>query len=253
MYKIQRYGWKPDLPDIRDYMVKAPAPNVVLPDQVSLEPQFQPPYDQGDLGSCTANAIAGVLEFDMRKQQEAKAATPSRLFIYYNERVMEHAVHEDAGAQIRDGIKSVVKKGAPPETDWPYIEAQFATKPTKKAYADAKLNQAIRYERLDNKKIDNLRACLAGGFPFVFGFTVYDYFESDQMAKDGILKMPGPDEQVQGGHAVVGCGYDHTKQMILVRNSWGMSWGQSGYFWMPYDYISNPNLADDFWVVKQVE
>jgi C1A family cysteine protease len=246
------YGWKPDLPDIRDvtYSIEIPA---TLPSLVDLREQFPPCYDQGELGSCTANAIAGALQFDQLKQKEVKAATPSRLFIYYNERVMEGTVSEDSGAEIRDGIKSVNHLGAPPETVWPYKVTKFASKPTKRAYTQGMAHQAVRYARVSNKSIRPIKAVLASGYPIVFGFTVYDYFESDEMAKTGILKIPLPSEQVAGGHAVIAAGYDESQQMVLVRNSWAEDWGLKGYFWMPYEYITNPGLADDFWVIRQVE
>jgi len=255
MSKRAWYGWRPDTPDIRDHKVKAPQPSITsaLLDLVDLRPGFPACYDQGDLGSCTANAIAACLEFDMRKQGEKRTATPSRLFIYYNERVMEGTISEDSGAEIRDGIKSVNELGAPSENVWPYVINKFASKPTKRAYKMALARQSLRYERLDNTRIDNLRACLTGGYPFSFGFTVYDYFESDQIAKDGLLRMPSPTEGTQGGHAVVGIGYNHESRMVLVRNSWAMDWGLEGYFWMPYDYITSRDLADDFWVIQQVE
>jgi C1A family cysteine protease len=249
------YGWRPDKPDVRDLRVRVPHPDVLvaLPDSVDLRSGFPACYDQGDLGSCTANAIGGCLEFDQRKQGKKSAATPSRLFIYYNERVMEGTVSEDAGAEIRDGIKSVNQLGAPSEKLWPYVIAKFAKKPSVRAYRSATAHQALRYERIDNAKIDNLRAVLASGFPFAFGFTVYDFFESDVMAKTGILAIPSANEGTVGGHAVVGIGYDHAKQMVLVRNSWNTDWGKNGNFWIPYSYITNSDLADDFWVIRQVE
>jgi C1A family cysteine protease len=143
------YGWVPDLPDNRDFMYAAPVENLAaLPAKVDLRSKCpKEVYDQGQLGSCTANAIAGALEFDQLKQG-LNAFTPSRLFIYYNERVIEHTVNEDSGAQIRDGIKSVGSIGAPPETDWPYVIANFAVKPPPKTTHDAPLGKAVRYQRV---------------------------------------------------------------------------------------------------------
>lgn len=250
---IPWYGWKPDLPDHRDYYFTLPAPPT-LPDVVDLKDQFPDCYNQGRLGSCTANAIAGVLEFCQRKQQEKQAATPSRLFIYYNERAIEGTILFDAGAQIRDGIKSVNSQGAPPETDWPYKITNFRKKPPRQAYKDALLREALEYRRLNNTVLTDLLQCLAQGFPFVFGFSVYDNFESPDLAKNGyVLSMPTSDMKLLGGHAVVAVGYDQTKQLFLVRNSWGKDWGNNGYFWQPFDYLTNANLASDFWVVTKVE
>jgi C1A family cysteine protease len=250
---IQWYGWIPDLPDQRDKTYSAPARVLkALPSKVDMRPQCPPVYDQGQLGSCTANAIAGALEFLQMKQGE-KAFAPSRLFIYYNERVMEHSVSEDAGAMIRDGIKSVAKLGAPPEIpDWPYDIRKFRDKPTPKAFTDAKKYQALLYQSVD-PKIDQLRGCLASGFPFVFGISVYESFESAAVAKSGNVPMPRPSEKNLGGHAILAVGYDDQKKRFIVRNSWGTEWGMEGYFTLPYDYLLNNDLADDFWTIKLVE
>jgi C1A family cysteine protease len=209
-------------------------------------------YDQGQLGSCTANAIGGALEFNQIKQGR-EGFVPSRLFIYYNERVMENTVGEDSGAMIRDGIKSVAKLGAPPEVpDWPYEINKFKDKPPAIAYTHALKYQAILYERLD-QQLDQLKGCLASGFPFVFGFSVYESFESQTVAKTGNVPMPKPNEQNLGGHAVLAVGYDDGKKRFIIRNSWGADWGLDGYFTLPYDYLTDANLADDFWTIKSVE
>jgi len=131
--RIGSYGWIPDIPDARDRVLQLPRRAAALPPSVDLRAQCPAVYDQGQLGSCTANAIAGAIEFDQRKQQLTQIFTPSRLFIYYNERVMENSVASDSGAQIRDGIKSVGSQGACPETLWPYEEDQFATRPATKS------------------------------------------------------------------------------------------------------------------------
>jgi C1A family cysteine protease len=236
---------------MRDYML-AIAPAKTLPESVSLRAQMPPVYDQGQLGSCTANSIGAILELNERKQQEKDAATPSRLFIYYNERVMEGTVSEDAGAEIRDGIKSVAQLGAPPETSWPYDITKFSKKPTAKVYSQAKKHLALRYARVLQDTIP-LQTVLAGGEAISFGFTVYSSFETD-VGSDGIVPMPKPDEKVLGGHAVVAIGYQQIKGQLYFecRNSWGTGWGDKGHFWMPSSYITSSSLASDFWVVSQV-
>jgi C1A family cysteine protease len=250
--KISRYGWQPDLPDHRDHLYAAPMEMIgAIPASVDLRAQCPPVYDQGQLGSCTANAIAGALEFDRLKQKISDFA-PSRLFIYYNERVMEHTVDSDSGAQIRDGIKSVGKLGDCPETEWPYTISKFKTKPTAKCYADALKYTAVSYQRV-TQTLGELKGCLASGFPFVFGFTVYESFESASVAKSGHAPLPKSGEQTVGGHAVVGVGYDDAKQWFIVRNSWGNSWGMKGYFTLPYSYLTDNNLADDFWTIRIVQ
>ncbi len=249
--KIARYGWIPDLPDQRDHLYAAPAPMLAaLPPSADLRPQCPPVYDQGQLGSCTANAIGAAVEFD-RLKQKLKDFVPSRLFIYYNERVIEGTVKSDSGAQIRDGIKTVANEGACPETDWPYVISKFAQKPPAKAYADAKLDRAISYQRLVQTP-SQMKGCLASGYPFVFGFTVYESFESPQVAKTGHAPMPAPGEQQIGGHAVMAVGYDDAQQTLLVRNSWGAGWGMRGYFTLPYAYIAQASLAADFWTIRLV-
>jgi C1A family cysteine protease len=175
---------------------------------------------------------------------------PSRLFVYYNERVMEGTVNSDAGAQIRDGVKSVATLGVCPETEWPYDINKFTEKPTPACYTDAAKCEAVGYQRLDSSDLNQLRGCIASGFPFVFGFTVYDAFESPEVAKTGVLNLPGPKEKVVGGHAVMAVGYDNTAQRFTVCNSWGKDWGIKGYFTIPYTYLTASNLADDFWTIR---
>jgi C1A family cysteine protease len=251
--KIAGYGWNRDLPDGRDFMYGAPAEVVrQLPESVDLRPGCPPVYDQGQLGSCTANAIGGALEFAQIKEKKANPFTPSRLFIYYNERVIEHTVDSDSGAQIRDGVKSVHKLGAPPETEWPYDINQFATKPPEQAFTDAKNYQAILYQRV-TPTLGQLKGCLASGYPFVFGFTVYESFESQEMANTGHLGMPQTGEKQLGGHAVLAVGYEDSSQTFIVRNSWGADWGIKGYFTMPYPYLLQGTLASDFWTIRSVE
>ncbi len=249
--KIKRYGWKPDLPDQRDFMYAAPFHILgALPNAVDLTALCPPVYDQGGLGSCTANAIAAALEFD-RDKQKLVDFTPSRLFIYFNERVIENSVDSDAGAQIRDGIHSVNAAGACPESEWPYAESQFAVAPPAAAYTDAKLDRAISYARV-MQTAQQMMGCLASGFPFVFGFTVYASFESDAVAASGIVPMPRHHEQIVGGHAVLAVGYDMVKQQFIVRNSWGAGWGLAGYFRMPFAYLTNPRLTSDIWTIRAV-
>lgn len=249
MRNNQWYGWRPDLPDHRDRRYALRRGGAALPPAVDLRALCPPIYDQGSLGSCTGNAIAAAIQFDLIRQQES-SDTPSRLFIYYNERVMEGTVSEDAGAEIRDGIKSVATLGAPPETDWPYNVAQFAAKPPDPVYVTALSDKALTYERIDNTQLDLMKDCLVAGLPFVFGFTVYESFESEAVAQSGVVELPASGEQVVGGHAVMCVGYDDATGRFIVRNSWGVDWGKEGYFTMPYAYLTNQNLADDFWAIQ---
>jgi C1A family cysteine protease len=247
--RIARFGWKPDLPDHRDLKLTRPGA-VVTPPRADLRLKCPPVVDQGDLGSCTANALACALLFAGMRQGEAPVEL-SRLFIYYNERVMEDSVNEDSGAQIRDGIKSVVDQGACLELAWPYNVERFRDKPDDVAYFDAKQRRAVQYLRVLQHDLD-IEACLAAGFPVVFGFTVYESFEDPEVARTGIVPMPKRSEQPIGGHAVTLVGYDKAARTFLVRNSWGPEWGQDGYFTMPYAYVLSQDLADDFWTIREV-
>jgi C1A family cysteine protease len=240
------------LPDARDFAYAAPLIRFPhgLPPSIDLRSKCPPVYDQGQLGSCTGNGIAGAIEFDQRKQG-TNEFSPSRLFIYYNERVIEGTVSQDAGAQVRDGIKSVATVGAPPETDWPYDIKKFADRPPPSAYSDAKRDLVSSYARV-NQDLLQMQGCLAEGYPFVFGFTVYESFESEAVAQTGIVPMPSPGENVVGGHCVVAVGYDGTARRFIIRNSWGTGWGIKGYCMMPYEYVLNPHLASDFWTIRTV-
>lgn len=249
---LGHYGWIPDLPDHRDLLYAAPATVLTaLPTMVDLRGHCPPVYDQGQLGSCTANAIGGAIEFEQKKQA-AKTFVPSRLFIYYNERVLEHSVESDSGAQLRDGMKVASKLGGPPETDWPYDVERFAERPPAEAFRDGVKHRVLSYHRVA-RVLNQFKGCLAAGFPFVLGFTVYDSFESAAVAHSGQMNMPQPGEQVLGGHAVLAVGYDDAQQRFIVRNSWGPDWGMNGYFTMPYAYLLEPNLSDDFWTIQLVE
>jgi C1A family cysteine protease len=252
------FGWRPSKPDHRDHRFASTVNPSALPSFADLRTSFPTVFNQGDLGSCTANAIAGAIEFDQIKQR-IPIWIPSRLFIYYNERLMEGTVNSDAGAEIRDGVKSVNKYGVPPEADWPYDIKKFAVKPSAKAYSDALKTKAVSYQAI-NQDVNSMKSCIAGGYGFVFGFTVYESFESDAVANTGIMPMPGTIESQIGGHAVVAVGYNDgpntvngvPPRFMIVRNSWGPNWGVNGYFFMPYEYITNEDLADDFWKITVI-
>jgi C1A family cysteine protease len=244
-----RYGWVPDLPDQRDFLYSAVSPvTLEIPLHVDLRSTCSSVENQGNLGSCTANALAGALEF-----LEIKNSVPfidvSRLFIYYNERALEGSVESDSGAMIRDGIKTLRRQGVCTEKKWPYIIKKFAVKPKPVCYKEALNYQITSYHRI--LTLDEMRICLAEGFPFVFGFTVYESFESQEVTKTGLVQMPQPNERSIGGHAVLAIGYDETQKRFIVRNSWGTGWGQKGYFTIPYDYLANRNLSDDFWTIRR--
>jgi C1A family cysteine protease len=250
------FGWRPDKPDFRDkwfhnYKI---VPGALTPRQdriVDLRHLCPPVWDQGDLGSCTAQAIAGVLQYN-RIQDNLESFTPSRLFIYYNERKMEGSIMSDAGAELRDGIKSVAVDGYPHENLWPYDISRFSETPPEAVYQDAVKHKALTYYRLDNTKLNVLRTCLDGNETFVFGSMIYkSFYEAD--SNGGMVPMPNDDDEGLGGHAMMCVGYDDFREVFIIRNSWGDRIGDKGYYYMPYRYLCNHNLSDDFWTIKTVQ
>lgn len=260
---IPRFGWIRDLPDHRDRVFAVRREDFAnLPAHVDLRPACPPVYDQGQIGSCTANACAGAFEFDLRKQGLTDFV-PSRLFIYWCERAIEGSTAYDSGAQIRDGVKVLATLGVPDETLWPYDgvpaepdgtfppNARAGQKPPAAVFAAATHNEAVVYERVP-QDLNHLKSVLASGFPIAFGFTVFSSFETAEVAATGVAPMPSEDDQVMGGHAVVLVGYDDATQRFAVRNSWSSAWGDRGYFYLPYAYVTNDELASDFWVLRRV-
>lgn len=245
-------GWVPDRPDPRDHIkaLSFEESTATLPLEHSLRSKMPKVYDQGQLGSCTANAIGGAVQFQQMKEKEVEGANvPSRLFIYWNERELEGTTSSDAGAMIRDGMKVIGSVGAPPEADWPYDINKFSVKPPAQAFGDA-LKYTATYGRV-TQSTHSLKASTYFGRPVVFGFTVFDSFE--EIGSDGIMPMPDlNNESVLGGHAVLIVGYKMIDNQVYfeVRNSWGPDWGDGGYFWMPAAFAISPDYCDDFWHVN---
>lgn len=222
-----------------------------LPASVDLrEAQNYPVYEQGDLGSCTANALCAAFQY-MQRREGLQDFRPSRLFVYYNERDMEGSLKQDSGARLRDGIKSLYKCGVCDERLWPYNVETFKKKPTPECYEAAKQNCCVVYARVE-QTVESLKGCLAAGFPFVFGFLVFCELLAGDAASSGVMEWP-PLGTPHGGHAVQACGYDDERQCFIVRNSWGEAWGDKGFFYMPYKFIVHPQLCHDFWVMVLVD
>lgn len=241
------YGWVPDVPDSRDYLYSAIKPRRLrYPAKVDLRKSCSRVENQGRLGSCTANALAGNLEF-LDNRADSEYTDVSRLFIYYNERAIMHTTSSDSGAMLRDGIKTLNKDGVCSESAWPYEIKEFAKKPSRASYEEAKTHRIQSYHRI--LSISDMLACLTEGFPFVFGFALYESFEDRSTAQTGVVKMPKRTERMLGGHAVLAVGFDQKARRILARNSWGKAWGMEGYFTMPFEYLET--LADDFWTIRK--
>lgn len=250
---LKKYHWIPDPPDPRDHVYRL-APMASLPSTVDLRTYASPIGDQGNLGSCTGNAIAGAI--DLMDRKNSKPLQVSRLFIYYQERVLENDVYYDAGAYIRDGIKACYTYGAPLESLWPYNINKWATRPSATAYSDALNRKVTGYAKCAD--FNAVKNALAAGTPVVIGFTVYESFEGTQNTTTGVMPYPNIGrEQILGGHAVCLVGYydnfrNTGKGYFIARNSWGTSWGDHGYFYMPYQVIQNSSMSSDFWTISGV-
>jgi C1A family cysteine protease len=262
---MRKYNWLPDIPDFRDYKFATLHPRLLgvaapLPPMVDLRPFCSPIFNQGSYGSCTSQSLAGHLEFLELKEIREKTTAPeefdpstfipfSRLFVYWNERDIEGTTNSDSGAQIRDGIKSLAQWGDCKEGTWSYLPQNVFVKPPDVAYQEAAQHKILTYMRLES--LQDVKACLAEGYPVSFGFTVFESFEGSTVANTGVVPLPNTNESCLGGHAVLAVGYDDSKQCLIVRNSWGPTWGDHGYFYLPFLYISNPDLSDDFWSIRK--
>jgi len=257
-----RLCWTPDLPDNRDHLYAAQWRNLARFRARLIAQTLPAGLQSGTNRSCTANAIAAAIEFD-RKKQKLADFVPSRLFIYYNERSMEHSVSIDNGAEIRDGIKSVGKQGACPEREWSYpilrdsttnvwpAGAKPAQRPPKSCYMDARkfprpeLSACRPHTHADER-------LSADGYPFVFGFTVYDSFESAEVEKTGVLNMPASREGVVGGHAVLAVGYDDKAQRFYSAQFVGRELGQKRLLHDALFLSAHGKSFGDFWTIRLV-
>jgi C1A family cysteine protease len=296
--KIGRvYGWKPPTPDdikryaflypLKTFTLKSDGRSDPLPKSVDLRsgPYKMPPvYDQKSCGSCVANVIAAILEFnelnrpsigeDPKNSDAVSAMRPSRLFIYYFGRLRSGItkIDEDSGMMIYDGVGAASLVGYCPEevptwnvhkipenVCWPYDVDKFAEKPPMKSILFARKHKGVNARRIDGTNLFQLKSALAKGYPIAFGMILFESFESEELRKTGIMKMPDVEKEgIIGGHAVCLTHYDDTKKIgdetgaFGVRNSWGSeNWGDGGYFWSSYSVITNPNICMDFWIIPE--
>ena len=243
---IRSYGWKKQEHDARDSFFGVQEP-VELPASFRIVEGMPEVWDQGQTNSCTAHAASAAYEYEL-SQQHLPDFMPSRLFLYYNERIEEGTTNQDAGATIRDSVKALAKYGTLPENYWPFSE-RVSEKPADGDYQLAIRNIVTSYSAVP-QVLQSIKTAIFQKHPVIFGFLVYESFESHEVAQSGIQPMPSPTEQCLGGHAVLAVGFDDSKKAFWVRNSWGTDWGQAGYFLMPYDYIINSKLASDFWIIE---
>lgn len=252
------YGAKRDIDDHRDYKTMYRQHEIPGERSHDLSKYVQHVYNQMDLGSCTANALCAAYGLDLYKQSLTTSGgyyyfDPSRLFLYYNTRERENPRYIccDTGASIRETVKAMNRKGVCKESEWPYDVKKFTDKPPQQCYNAAVGNNLCKYQRLD-QNIDQFRACLKDDCPFVFGFNVHESFHSVKNRLCGDMPMPTNGEYISdpiGKHAVVAVGYDDSRRRIKVLNSWGLGWGDNGYFYMPYDFIEEGYFCFDFWKI----
>ena len=250
-------NWKPDPPTEHDEPelkydgVGLRQSHEEVATAVTLRSRMPPVYDQGALGSCTANALAGAYEYDA-SLMTGHVFVPSRLFIYYNERKREDTVDQDSGACLRDGVQSLAQQGVCAESEWPYDTAKFEDRPPESCYAAAEEHMLVAYRRLPSALdvVNGVRHALIRGYPVVFGVQVYRGFMD---APGGRVPMPDDDDPTAclGGHAILAVGYDDGKSEIVFRNSWGVGWGDVGYGSLTYEYVRK--YGSSFWVLTSVD
>lgn len=246
-------GWQADRPDPRDYFAAVRPAFKALPDVVDLRPMCPPVYNQGSLGSCTAQSVSFLAQFT-DAEEKGVGRLPSRLYVYYNTRVLQNSVNEDTGASIRNAMKALAVHGYCRSTSHTDDNTKFKVKPSAAAYAegDARKLPAKGYFRV----MQNTQAIceqINAGNPVVFGFTVFESFMSAAVRRTGIVPMPNPSKEKDvGGHATAIVGYDLPRGVFIVRNSWGTAWGMKGYCEMPIAMVTNSRIASDFWTLNDV-
>lgn len=239
------YGYRRDTLDMRDHLFR---PSVTrLPASVDLRRHCPPVMNQGALGSCTAHGITGALRYELMRAGHADVPL-ARLQLYYDERAKEGTIGEDAGAEIRDGIKCAGKLGVAHEALWPYRPARFKDKPSPVVYRDAVQFEALAYERVAVDAVA-IKQALAHGFAVVIGVSLYASFESPAVERTGMVPMPQPREKMIGGHCMYVVGYGQKPGTFTVRNSWG-SWADKGDCYFAEAYLGSPQLGSDYWIIK---
>ncbi len=245
------FGCRRDLRDARDYLWLPSADDIAkLPAQVNLS-QFMPPVmEQGAIGSCTAQAVTEALRFIIKKSGNEDRSL-ARLQLYYDSRELEGTAKVDGGATLRDAIKCTRNSGVAHEFLWPYNPGRVLTRPPLSVYADAEKFEAITYQRV-TVNATHVKVALATGYPVLIGLTLYESFQSAEVARTGIVPMPDLDqESVAGGHAILAYGYGDHPGHFTIRNSWGVQWGNKGDCYIPEDYVGSTKYGADFWRITR--
>lgn len=247
-----KIGKSPIPPPIHPDLLPQKGLQLAIPNKYSLRAKMGPVYDQGQLGSCTANALCGLIQYLLPKAVNNSFFNGSRLFLYYNERKLEGTINQDSGAYLHTGIATLKQFGICPETDWPYDILKYSFLPPSISYTNALKRKVLTAYGIP-MNITSMKQAIFKGLPFVIGIVVFSSFESEEVSKTGVVPMPGINEQTLGGHAVLCIGYDDTTRRFLCKNSWGPNWGDKGYFTIPYAYFSNTNnYASDFWTISKI-
>ncbi len=252
---MRRYGRHRDKPDARDYKFNASLPGTAPLEPVDLSGSCPTTRDQGQLGSCTAFATTQMVHF-VRTKEALPEWRPSPLFAYYATRKIEGTVRQDAGAEVRDALKSTVDFGVVPEHEWKYKVARFTDKPPTRVFHNARMNQTIQYHRITDGSEQEMKQCFAEGYPFIFGFMVYESFESDVTASTGIIPLPQVNtEQLLGGHCMMAVGWKMIdgQPYVICQNSWGEGWGNVGFCYLPMAYMTDATLTNDLWTIRLTE
>lgn len=240
-------AWRKEPEDARDYRFTTfKRVEATMPVSVNLRDKLPEVFDQLQLGSCVANAVSSNAMFAARNQKRELVA--SRLFVYWNARKLIGETNKDEGCFIRDAFKTISKEGLPPERDWKYDPTKVFEMPHPLVYEVGRKTTAQEYLRLNGRNLAELKQCLSGGSPFVFGFNVYRSFFSSWTET---MPVPSATEMLLGGHAVLAIGYDDNRQAFLIKNSWGSDWKDGGHFWMPYQFITSTH-CDDFWTLRAI-
>ena len=244
-------NWRPSPYDPRDFQSNRHTKMAAerLPTSYKM-PINIPVYDQGGIGSCTANS--GCVCFLYECAEQNFSFEPSRLFLYWVTRFLENSVPYDDGAYIRDVFKALRQFGLAKEQFMPYIVHKFAEQPSKEAFEDGLNHLAIEYAAVKKEERIIKQTLMAGG-AISFGFYVYESFMKGNWSyTTGLMPMPAKGEQITGGHAVTIVGWDDDIECFLIQNSWGTDWGKEGFFWMPYKFLLSANCSD-FWVINKVK